>query len=158
MKKTMVYGIPVITSVFMIYWPGALQLAFATTSLLSLSQSYLLRQPWMRNFLNIQPLPGPQPRTEASRYTGTLTRVPRPSPPPSPPPLKKSFLGGAFSEIKGAASEVVKTARKLMSSEETKSGSQRRTPAELKRAQEYEEKRREEIAQQNPRRRRNRRF
>lgn len=139
----MLYGVPVVTSCFMLYWPGALQLTFAFTSLLSLLQSYLLRQPRMRNFLNIQPLPIPTTTRAVSRYPGTITKY---QSTPSTPPVKKGVLGGAISDIKSAASKVVKTARNLRDSPHAKRGSRRRSPAEVKRAHEYEARRQREIA------------
>lgn len=142
-KTTMLYGVPLLTSCFMLFWPGALQLTFAFTSILSLLQSYLLRQPWMRNFLNIQPLPIPKPAGAASPYAGTITQH---ESTPSTPPVKKGVLGGAISDIKGAASQVVKTARNLRDSPDAKRGSRRRSPAEVKRAQDYEARRQREIA------------
>ena len=140
------YGLPTLTASFMLFWPGALQLTFAFTSMMSLTQAYLLRQPWMRNFLGIQPMPKPAAPTS---YAGVINRYEGPSPTSSssPAPTGKGILGGAISDIKGAASQVVKSARSLKDMQETKTGTQRRTPAELRRAKAYEEKRLREIAQ-----------
>ena len=146
MQITMLYGLPLVTSTFMLFWPGVLQVTFAFTSLLSLLQSYLLRQPWMRHFLQIQPLPGKKEHTQ-SNYAGTITRYQSPLSPPPEPPVKKGIVGGAISEIKGAASQVMRSARRLRDSGDDKRGSRRRSPAEVKRAQEYEQRRRREIEQ-----------
>lgn len=150
----MLYGAPLITSFFMIFWPGALQLTFAFTSLMSYTQSYCLRQPWVREFINIQPLPVP-PKAASTKpsYKGTINRYKPPSP-PSPekrkPPVKKGFLSGAISNVKDSASQVLKTARNLrdgVSDSDAKIGSGRRTKEQVQRAQDYEEMRRKEIAQ-----------
>ncbi|MCJ1425449.1 Mitochondrial inner membrane protein oxa1 [Sticta canariensis] len=143
-KTTLIYGIPSVTSLFMLYWPGALQLTFACTSLLGLTQTYLLQQPRVREFLNIQPLPVRKPQTAAPPTRATNWE----RPPSSPRPVKTGILGGAISEIKGAASQVMKTARSFRNSDDTKVGAARRSPRELRRANEYEEKRRREIAEE----------
>lgn len=156
----MLYGAPVITSFFMAFWPGTLQMTFAFTSLMSYAQSYCLRQPWVRTLINIQPLPvppkaGSNATSPKSAYTGTINRYKPPSP-PSPVkrkrPVKKGFLSGAISNVKDGASQVLKTARNMrdgISEEsEAKVGSGRRTVGQLKRAQEYELMRRKEIAQE----------
>lgn len=143
-KVTLIYGIPVVTSCFMLFWPGALQLTFACTSLLGLTQAYLLQQPRVREFLNIQPLPVRKPDTAAPPTRATNWE----RPPSSSRPVKSGVLAGAISEIKGAASQVMKSARSLRDSDDTKAGAARRSPREMRRANEYEEKRRREIAQE----------
>lgn len=156
-RTTMVYGVPLITVIFMQNWPGALQLTFAFTSLLSLTQSYCLRHPGIRKFLNIQPLPStiitqskPPP---ISRYTGRITRDTPPAlKTPSPvkaekPPAAKGFLESAISDIKKVASDVMKSARNERDeSPDSSAGSKRRTSQELKQAKAYDERRRKEIA------------
>lgn len=156
-KTTMIYGVPLITVIFMLYWPGALQLTFAFTSMLSLTQSYCLRHPGIRKFLNIQPLPvniitqsKPPPR---SPYTGRINRNKPPALiPPSPvtaeePPARKGFLEKAVSDIKVAASDVMKAARNERDeSSDSPAGSGRRTSEELRRAKQYDQRRRKEIA------------
>lgn len=143
-RSTLLYGMPILTSFFMLFWPGALQLTFACTSLLGLIQAYLFRQARVRKFLNIQPLPVPKTQT-AAPPTPAITWD---SPPSSSVPAKTGILAGAISEIKGAATQVVKSARRLRDSDDTKKGAARRSPRELRRANEYEEKRRREIAQE----------
>lgn len=51
-------------------------------------------------------------------------------------------------DIKGAASQVMKTARSMQESDDTKKGTHRLTKAELKRAQSYEAQRKREIAEE----------
>lgn len=147
-RSTFLYGLPVLTTSFMLAWPGALQITFAFTSLLSLFQARLLQQPGVRNWLGIQPLPKPKSRgsQSESRYSGTMNRYQPPSP-SAPAAAPKGVLGGAISNAKGAVDQMLKTARNLQdpSDLQEKTGPQRRTPAELKRAQAYEEKRQREI-------------
>lgn len=62
-------------------------------------------------------------------------------------PASRGLVGGAISDIKGAASQIAKSARSLRDSAETKPGQQRRTAVQMKRAKAYEEKREKEIAE-----------
>lgn len=147
MKTLFLYGLPLITTTFMIFWPGALQLSFAFTSLMALAQSYLLRQPAVRKFLNIQPLRA-RVSPSAPSYAGVMQKYQPPSAGSSPAaPPSRGLLGGAISDIKGAASQVAKSARSLRNSAETKPEQQRRTATQMKRAKAYEEKREKEIAE-----------
>ncbi|MCJ1343812.1 Mitochondrial inner membrane protein oxa1 [Peltigera leucophlebia] len=147
MKTLFLYGLPLITTTFMLFWPGALQISFAFTSLMALTQSYLLRQPAVRKFLNIQPL---RARVDPSTpsYGGVMQKYQAPSVESLPAaPVSRGLVGGAISDIKGAASQVVKSARSLTDSADSKPGQQRRTAEQMKRAKAYEEKREKEIAE-----------
>ena len=148
MRNVFVYVFPAMSGGFMLFWPGCMQITFFTTAILSLSQSWLLRQPWLRQFLGLQPLLPPStkspPRTP---YTGTMNTYQPPSK-EAPPPEKKGIIGGAISDIKGAAGQAIKTAKDALSTEQAAKKTQGRTPEELRRAKAYEEKRRREIAQE----------
>lgn len=147
MKTLFLYGLPLITTTFMLFWPGALQVSFAFTSLMALAQSYLLRQPAVRKFLNIQPLRA-RVNPSVPSYAGVMQKYQPPSADSSPAaPASRGLVGGAISDIKGAASQMAKSARSLRDSAETKPGQQRRTAAQMKRAKAYEEKREKEIAE-----------
>lgn len=114
---------------------------------MALAQSYLLRQPAVRKFLNIQPLRA-RVTPSASSYGGVMQKYQPPSADSSPAaPASRGLVGGAISDIKGAASQIAKSARSLRDSAETKPGQQRRTAAQMKRAKAYEEKREKEIAE-----------
>lgn len=144
MKTVMIWVVPTISSIFMLFWPGALQLTFACTSMFSFAQASCLQQPWIRTFLNIQPLPKPEKDTPRSSPNATHGYED-----PSKPSAKKGLIGGAIAEVKGAASQVMKTARNLRDSPEDElKGSRKRSPADVKRAQAYDERRRKEIAQE----------
>lgn len=150
MQTIMRYVIPVFTTGCMLGMPGSLQITFAFSSCLSLSQMYFLRQPWFRTFLGIQPLPTPAPPSDPSTpsYAGTVTRYQPPS--ATPPPAPEGVIGNTISEIKGAASKAMDSAKKLGTSVsgDAKSPTRRRTDAELKKASAYEEKRQRELAQE----------
>ncbi|KAI4187737.1 MAG: hypothetical protein LQ346_005445 [Caloplaca aetnensis] len=59
--KVFQWGMPIISALVMSFWPAAMQLSFAISSLLSLGQTYLFKQPWFRDMLRIHPLPPPAP-------------------------------------------------------------------------------------------------
>ena len=148
MKNVFVYVFPGMTGIFMLFWPGCLQLTFFTTAMLSLSQSWVLRQAWMRQFLGIQPLPPPPTKTAPrGPYTGVLNTY---QPPATIPPLpeKKGVIGGAISDLKAAAGQAMKSAKGMVSSDTAQKKTTGRSPEELRRAKAYEEKRRREIAQE----------
>lgn len=139
----MTYVFPAISTLFMCHWPGCLQLTFALTSFISLVQAYLFRQPWFRDYLGIQPLPQqtPTPDPSTSSYAGTLTQYQEPSSEPARP-APTGFIG----EIKGAASQVMQSAKLRASKmERTNSAGRRHTASELRKANAYEERRRREI-------------
>ncbi|MCJ1467518.1 Mitochondrial inner membrane protein oxa1, partial [Pseudocyphellaria aurata] len=144
MKKTLIYVVPAITTIFNLFWPGTLQLSFACTSFFSLVQSYSLRQPGVRRFFNIQPLPDSNNDTPSPSPDATPGYED-----PSKPPVNRGFIGGAVAEVKGAASQVIKTAQNLRENPEDElKGSGRRSPADAKRAKAYEDRRRKELAEE----------
>lgn len=136
----------------MLTLPAAAQISFAFTSTLGLAQAFLFRQPWFREFADLQPLPKPTVPSNASEaaYTGKMTIDVSPSraSEPSPPKVPKGVIAGAVSDVKGAASQLIKSARNLLATEDKNAKKQRRSPAELKRALAYEETRRREIEQE----------
>lgn len=148
MQKTLVYVFPGMTGAFMLFWPGCMQLTFFTTAMLSLSQSWLMRQPWLRQYFGLQPLPSPStnppPRTP---YTGTMNTY-QPPAKTSPLPEKKGIIGGAISDIKGAAGQAVTSAKSALAIDQEATKTRGRSSGELRRAKLYEEKRRREIAQE----------
>ena len=120
--------------------------------------------PRVRSFLGIQPLPTtPKNRVvETGTYVGTLNVYKAPSTEP-PPPVeeKKGIVGGAISDIKGAGSKVMKSARdmqsKFLKRREQKFGAtSRKSASEVREAQAYEARRRKEIEQLKTQRRRQR--
>ncbi|KAI5284682.1 Mitochondrial inner membrane protein oxa1 [Ascosphaera aggregata] len=54
--KILRYGLPLSSAVFMAFWPGMLQLYFATSACWSLGQAYLLQNNRMRSMMRIAPL------------------------------------------------------------------------------------------------------
>lgn len=147
--KVFLYVLPTITGVFASFWPGGLQLTIFVTSFLSMIQATAFRQPWFRNILGIHPLPSPaslKPKTQA--YAGTINRYQPPSAnASSSPPKKDGIFGNAFSNVKGAYSEIQKQGQDFVNTRQPAAKTGRRTEAEVKHAKAYEEKRKRELAQ-----------
>ncbi len=150
------YGLPVLSGLFMLAWPGAMQLTFFATSIMSMIQATMFRKPWFRTWLGIYPLPDKPltPTTGAdpapkSTYNGTMTLY---QPPSFTAPVveeKKGLIGGAMSEITGMRNEALKSLKKVVGTDTPETGGRKkRTAAELKQAKAYEERRRREIAEQ----------
>ena len=149
---------------FGMLWPACFQLTFATTSLLALGQTLVLRMPRIRSYLGIQPIHAtPQRKSiESHPYAGTMNVYKAPSTTaPTPVEEKKGIVGGAISDIKGASSTVMKSARamqtKYLKRQETKHGAtSRKSASEIREAQAYDARRRKEIEQLKNQRRRQR--
>ena len=155
MQKFMTYGLPALSGLFMLAWPGAMQLTFFATSIMSMLQATLFRNPWIRQWLGIYALP-PRPVTPApgateapkSSYDGTMTMYQPPDAAVPEAAEKKGLLHGAISEIKGMKTEAFKSLKKVVGTTHETGGRRKRTAGELKSARAYEERRRREIAQE----------
>ncbi|KAI9822436.1 MAG: Mitochondrial inner membrane protein oxa1 [Pycnora praestabilis] len=166
-QKIMTYGLPLFSGLFMLWWPGALQLTFFATSMLSMGQATLLRNPAFRAYMGITPLPPPTPvpssggssSTPPTPYAGRLNIAPTYQAPtvrssiagsgsgmPEPPTRPKGFIGGAVAEMKGTFEEASKSAQKYLNMQASEPG--KRSAVEIKQAKLYEEKRQREIEQQ----------
>ena len=143
LRLVMLYGLPGFTCIFMLFMPACLQITFAFTSIFAVTQGRLFRYPPFRKWANMTPLPQkPKPtQNPGSPYEGILNKYQPPSPEST---VKKGIVGGAISEIKGAASGVMQSAKETM---ESRKPTTRLTPTELRRAKAYEERRRKEIEQ-----------
>lgn len=155
MKRFMTYGLPALSGLFMLAWPGAMQLTFFATSMMSLVQATLFRNPSFRQWLGIYPLPSqpvtPAPgaaQTPKSSYDGTMTLYQPPDANTGEAAEKKGILHGAISEIQGMKTEAIKSMKKVVGATNESGGRRKRTASELKAARAYEERRRREIAQE----------
>lgn len=155
--KVLTYGLPLLTTCFMLTWPAALQISFFITGLLGLIQSRLFRSPWFRRKVGIAPivrLPNPLSGAKAippSPYSGTLNIVPQKkgsavdSDAPENLPKPKGVVDGAIAEVRGMGVEMKKSWDNLKGTAEAPG---KRTEAEKRQAAAYEERRRKEIAQE----------
>ncbi|MCJ1247956.1 Mitochondrial inner membrane protein oxa1 [Trapelia coarctata] len=145
MRNAMQYGLPGLSFLFMMWWPACMQLTFATTSLLSYFTSSLLRNPAVRSFLRIKPLPtAPASGAAEGPYKGVMN-VYQPPKPPGEIEKPKGVIGGAVADIKGAAKQVMGTAKEMQTKKETGG---RLTAGEIRRAKAYEDRRKREIEQE----------
>ena len=132
----------------MLLYPACLQLTFGFTALLSLTQSYLLRQPWMRKILGIYPLPKPKnnPSVPAVQLQTYL-------PPSQTPPVievKNGISDKAkkkVSEFTGAASEFKKSLTGMARPTIAATTKPLPTSTQAAKAQQLQQKRLRELAQ-----------
>ncbi|KAL9110603.1 MAG: hypothetical protein Q9187_008036 [Circinaria calcarea] len=147
MRNLFQYGLPAVSTFFMLFWPGCMQLTFFTTAILSLLQSMIFGNNAARKFIGVQPLPPPQASLtpgSASPYTGTMTyRSPTPT---SPAPLEKTgLIGGAIADLKGAAKQVAASAKKTVDQVQGTEKKTRISAGMLRDAKVYEERRKGEL-------------
>ncbi|MCJ1398867.1 Mitochondrial inner membrane protein oxa1 [Xylographa trunciseda] len=143
MKNAFTYGLPLMSFVFMSFWPACVQLTFTTTSVIALGTSTLFRNPGIRTFLGISNLPVPASATDTGPYKGVMNVYQPPSAETEAAKEGKGVFGGAVADITGAAKHVLGSARNYQE-KRTKSGG-RLTAGELRRAKAYEEKRKAEL-------------
>ncbi|KAL8744674.1 MAG: hypothetical protein Q9190_003096 [Brigantiaea leucoxantha] len=109
---------------------------------------FVLQAPWYRKWRNLQPFmqsPNSGGGATQSSYKGVITTTARSASAnvSEPEASQKGFLGGAVSEIKGALKQTTKRAKTMVNE-----SSGKRTEAEKKAAQKYEERRQKEIEQE----------
>lgn len=146
--KFALYAMPVLGGGFMLLYPACTQLTFGFTALLSLTQSYLLRQPWMREFLGIYPLPKP-------KKTPIVPAIPLQTylPPSQTPPVIGVQNGISdkakkkVSELTGAASEFKKSLAGMVKPTTAATTKPLPTSNQAAKAQQLQQKRLRELAQ-----------
>ena len=146
--KTFQYVVPAVSFIVMSFWPAAITINFTVTTLFSTLQVFVLQAPWYRKWRNLQPFmqsPNSGGGATQSSYKGVITTTARSASAnvSEPEASQKGFLGGAVSEIKGALKQTTKRAKTMVNE-----SSGKRTEAEKKAAQKYEERRQKEIEQE----------
>ena len=134
---------PPVFFAFLIFMPAGLQLSVLTGALFSVSQGYILRRAWFREWASIQPLPQ-KPESPVSNSGTTASSTVNLS---SMERMKKSIFS-PFADLRGATSEMVEKGRTAMGHKKKKTVTTSRATPESKQAQQYEERRQREIAQQ----------
>ncbi len=154
MKLLMLYILPFVSAFIGIWWPAALQLSFFTASLLSLGQATLFRNAGFRKLMKMAPLPKlTNPVSGATTaYSGTLTRagaiaapVPTNASPSSLLSRPGNMIRGAVTDMRNVRTEAMKSLNSLTGAEPTAPG--KRSKAEKRRADAYEERRSREEAE-----------
>lgn len=151
MQKFSLYAMPVLGGGFLLIHPALMQLTFSFTALLGLIQANLLRQPWVRAKLGVQPLPTNKPNARVTPYKGTLTTYEAPAPTrpihtASSGQQSKGTVSSLTGKLKGMISKPVSEIAKSVQQHQASTGTTKkrhgRTPNELKEAQSYEERHR----------------
>ena len=163
MMKFFTYGLPVITTVFTMNFPAALQFSFLVSGSIAMAQSALFRNRSFRNWLGIAPLvtinPS-SPETSAaasSPYSGKLKLAPTykssissSNVDPSAPekmPKPEGIIDGAIAEVRGMGVEMQKSWQNLRGTAE-KQRHDSRSEKEKREANAYEKKRQRELERQ----------
>ncbi|MCJ1290676.1 Mitochondrial inner membrane protein oxa1 [Xylographa carneopallida] len=144
MKNAFTYGLPLMSFLFMSFWPACVQLTFTTTSMIALGTATLFRHSGIRTFLGISQMPTLRSATDTGPYKGVINVYQPPSASEAVAEEPKGVLRGAVADIKGAAKNVIGTARNYQE-KRSKSGGGRLTAGELRRAKAYEDKRKREL-------------
>ena len=146
-QKLFLYVLPPLSGLFISFWPGALQLTFFIQAMITLTQSYTLRQPWVRDYLGIQPLASTSSSKPANQvYTGVINRHKGSE---AAPAGKSGFIGGAVADIQKAKAGFWESVqKKITERQQAAASSGRRTEGEMKHAKAYDLRRKREIAQE----------
>ena len=146
-------GLPLISFMFMVWWPGILQIYFATTGALSLGQTYLTTTPKFRELAGIAQLPQPaaKPAQAESKVidvqpngkAGVFTKP------------KDSFIDRTidgvknwFKESRKGMEDMVKQYQGEQEDKDANALSKRYTKEELQQAKSYSERRKMEAEYQ----------
>ncbi|KAL8781944.1 MAG: hypothetical protein Q9213_005783 [Squamulea squamosa] len=147
------WAMPIASTVFMSFWPAAMQLSFFWTSVMALAQSRLFKLTWFREFWKIHPLPSMDNSTtqKGSRtgYKGmviptTAREVPQQA------EVSQGVFGNAKSKFQATVTDLQERGQNFVKDrmEKNKDNStSRRSAAEISKAKKYDEKRRKEIEQ-----------
>jgi YidC/Oxa1 family membrane protein insertase len=153
-------GFPVITGVFMLFQPAAVQIYFLCNGLFTQIQVTSLQNPAWRRILKLHPLPNQSPKTEgipSSRMnisprvintTGRVTTTSSPTPQPAPSSAQapdRSFIDRGVDSIKAASQQ---TWRKAIGSTKEKAeqkAQERKREAQKDAAARYEAQRRQDL-------------
>lgn len=168
MKPVLLYVMPGVFGLFLIFMPAVLQVSFFTAATLGMIQGYVFRQPGFREKMGLLPIipPGtPPPNTKAAQRAQTSSspsklRVVTPKPQYSAPTVKSTIdeadsdllskmgpVGTAWKDIKKSMDEIWVKANKISSARPnaTLGGKEsKRDMRELERALGYEKRRKVE--------------
>ncbi|KAL9103830.1 MAG: hypothetical protein Q9163_001150 [Psora crenata] len=139
------YIIPVVTAVFSLFFPSALQLTLFTTSIFTVSQSYIFRQPGFRRFMNMHSIPPPPKPDPTNRVINVSAR--RKGRSPVQQAEKKTGWAAVRQTMETAVSDLKRKGKEMQGQYVADQKSVRRSEVEKKQAKAYEEKRQKELAQ-----------
>jgi YidC/Oxa1 family membrane protein insertase len=165
MKPVLLYVMPAMMALFMVWQPVALQLSFLTSMILGVAQNQLFRRPWFREQFNMPPIIKPptsdaELAQEQSQSQLSNLKVIPPKLKYQPPtaqgtinattgiktksaPAEKGIIGGMKSEFKGAAHELQKKFNSFAATN-TSSSKSTRPKSFVQSAEAYERRRKQE--------------
>lgn len=144
------YGLPILSLVFGVFFPAGLQLTLFVSAIFTVSQSVAFRMPRVRNFLGMYPIVQAASRNGAmsSSTSNTINVNSRTRQPGAPGPGEKKVGFAAFKQtFRQAYSDIQTRMADMQQQGNAKRSSNRLSPAEKKRAEEYEKIRQKQIVQ-----------
>ena len=144
------YGLPMLSLVFGVFFPAGLQLTLFVSAIFTVSQSITFRMPRVRNFLGMYPIVQAASRNgaQSSSTSNTINVNSRTRKPGTPDPGEKKVGFAAFKQtFRQAYSDIQTRMADMQQQNDPKRSNNRLSPAEKKRAEEYEKKRQKETAQ-----------
>ena len=120
MAKYLLYGMPVVGCGFMLLYPAAVQFLIGSTAVISLIQSYILRNQQVRRRVGIYSQPKPESVSTTPKAVASRLNIYQPPSQALPAPKMESGIAGKakekMSEAKGAASELIRSVKSLRGS------------------------------------------
>lgn len=146
MTSAMRVVLPASTTLFMAFWPGILQLYFATSGAWSLAQSYVLQSNKMRSMLGLTPVVKQDPIVAAEAKIQQLRTLVREAEQEQPARNESSIdkWVGQMKEGAGEKIDAMKIWKSKKSKDDEKKKYERFTASELQEARDWEKKRAEE--------------
>ncbi|KAL8733186.1 MAG: hypothetical protein Q9181_003669 [Wetmoreana brouardii] len=144
--KLFKWGLPMISTIVMLFWPAMIQMTFFCTSIVALLQAFFFKQPWFRDYLGVHPLPSPATPTSSSKSQYKNMVIPT-----SARTVSEEAETPKQGLFKDAISNLKKQGSNLLERNQKPSG--RRSEAEVAAARKYEERRRKEAEQERQHRR-----
>ena len=129
----MQWGLPILSTVVMSFWPAAMQLGFAWTSILAYLQSYAFKTAWFRELLGIHPLPPPESARPGNQTKGMVI-----------PTTARTYSQESDDPAQGIVSSATSKFRSFVDQNQT-TRSSGRSKGQIAEARRYEEKRKKEI-------------
>lgn len=152
MRQVVLYGLPALSFLFMVWMPAALQLTFTTGTTIGVIQSLLFKSNTARRWLGITPLVKPEATTKidtaATAERQRMTYAPTYQPPTAKPVENavaepKTIIERTSEKLNGGVKTVMESTG--FGGVMDKSNEQRATKEEKSRAQAFESRRVREI-------------
>ena len=139
-------ALPLTSGIFVYFQPGALQLFFATQSLLSMCQTFILRNKLVRKWLGLLPLPPKVPSTPGPAAPGGLKtwQDPSASSTPDAPTNARKNISVVDRYVDAAKGRYTNMKESVLGKEEDREAA-RKKKSYLSKAEKYELTRRQQV-------------